>query len=74
MKGPSLGLLAGGVIGGVALLLAVVGAPNVRHAATSPAPVAAAAPSVGADGVTLTSTKVSLPTRRSACRTGRTPT
>ena len=58
MKGPLLGLAA---IGGVALLLAVVGAPTARHVAAPPAPIAAPAPSVAGGGVTLTSAAISLP-------------
>lgn len=53
--------MAAGLIGGSALLLAILGAPMDRRAASPPTPIAAPPPSVAVGGVTLASARIALP-------------
>ena len=64
MKPPSVGWIAGGVIGLAAVVLVVVGTPDTRkpHAGVAATSQAAPPASVAANGFALTSTSVDLPT------------
>lgn len=63
MKAPPFGVVAFGMVGVVAVLLAVIGAPIDRHAppGVSPTSAPAPAPSVAANGFALASASVELP-------------
>jgi hypothetical protein len=62
MKTPSIGTLSFGFVGAAALLLLAIGAPNSRVATPPAAPAASPTPSVSANGFSLASTSVDLPT------------
>lgn len=63
MKAPPFGIVAFGMVGVAAILLAVIGAPKDRHPASnvSSTSAPAPAPSVAANGFTLASASVELP-------------
>lgn len=67
MRAPSLGVLAGGAIGGAMLLLVAIGAPPSRETAQPPPPPPAA---VARGDVTLISAAISLPEEREALPAG----
>ena len=62
MKTPSIGTLSFGFVGATAVLLLAIGAPNSRVAPPATAPAALPPPSVSANGFSLASTSVDLPT------------
>lgn len=62
MKTPSIGTLSFGLVGIAAVTLLAIGAPNSRVAPPPAAPAAPPPPSVSANGFSLASTFVDLPT------------
>jgi hypothetical protein len=62
VKTPSIGTLSFGFVGIAAVTLLAIGAPNSRVAPPPAAPAAPPPPSVSANGFSLASTSVDLPT------------
>lgn len=62
MKTPSISTLSFGMVGVFAVLLVAIGAPNSRLAPPPAAPATPPPPSVSANGFSLASTSVDLPT------------